>query len=36
MQPTLKKKNMQTNSSGVGIACVGGLKNFRFKMLEIT
>ena len=26
---------MQTNSSGMGIACVVGLENFRCKMLEI-
>ena len=30
------KKNLQTNSSGVGMACVGGLENFCFKMLELT
>ena len=26
---------MQINSSGVGMVCVSGLENFRFKMLEI-
>ena len=29
-------RDMQTNSSGAGIVCVGGFENFRFKMLEIT
>ena len=28
-------KNMQTSSSGEGMACVGGLENFFLRMLEI-
>ena len=29
-------KNMQASFSGVGMACVGGLDNFHFKMLKVT
>ena len=28
-------KNMQTSSSGEGMACVGGLENFFLRMLEV-
>ena len=32
---TAHLNNMQTSSSGEGMACVGGLENFFLRMLEI-